>query len=185
MLFEDQHIRLNTKTSFNEDVFERCTFDGLDLSHQTLTSCRFVDCTFHSVDLSMIQWHQSQLQSVHFEQCKLMGVDFTSCSPLLFTVSFDQCNLSLVKFAHLDLHETIFSDCLMSNIDFFRTNLHKAQFQNCDLRDCLFESTNLSYADLSTSHSFMIDPNLNNVSRAKFSHHQLSQLLQHLNIEIV
>ena len=185
MIYEEQHIQSISTISFQEDVFERCLFDGVDLSYRQLGQCRFIDCTFKNVNLSMVQWAKSQLQSVLFEDSKLMGVDFTSCSTLLFSVSFTRCDLSMSKFAHLDISHTIFKACQLYGSDFYRTNAHHCTFDTCQLKDSLFESTNLSYADLSSSHGLLIDPKKNDLNRTKVSVEQALQFAQAFNIDIV
>ena len=185
MIYEEHHIQSISTISLQEDVFERCIFDGIDLSYRQLDRCRFIDCTFKNVDLSMVQWAKSQLQSVLFKDSKLMGVDFTSCTTLLFSVSFTRCDLSMSKFAHLDISRTIFKECQLYGSDFYRSNAHHCTFDTCQLKDSLFESTNLSYADLSSSYGLYIDPQKNDLNRTKVSVEQALQFAQAFNIDII
>jgi len=84
----------------------------------------------------------------------------------------------------LNLKETLFIDCKLHEVDFLETNLLGSKFNNCDLKDAVFESTNLHKVDFSTAINYVINPNINNIKKAKFSMQGLAGLLTQFDIKI-
>ena len=72
----------------------------------------------------------------------------------------------------------------MEEVDFSSSELSNAVFHECDLNGAIFENTNLEKADFSTAFHFSIEPDLNNIKKAKFSIRNVSGLLNKYNIQI-
>ena len=53
-------------------------------------------------------------------------------------------------------------------VDFADCNLKKAVFHECELRLAEFNRCNLEYADFTTARGYIINPNENRLSHAKF-----------------
>lgn len=79
---------------------------------------------------------------------------------------------------------TIFKNSSLKNVDFTETDLTKSLMINCDLTDTIFDRTVLKEADLSSALNFIIDPELNNIRKAKFSVQGLAGLLVKYGIEV-
>ena len=84
----------------------------------------------------------------------------------------------------MKIKNTRFKDSNLSEVDFTETDLTNVIFDNCDLAGAKFENTILEKADLLTSHSYSIDPELNKIKKAKFSIHGITGLLDKYDIEI-
>ena len=72
----------------------------------------------------------------------------------------------------------------MQETDFAECDLTEAVFNNCDLMNAIFDSTILIKADLRTAFNFSINPEQNNIKKAKFSINGLPGLLGKYDIEI-
>ena len=70
-------------------------------------------------------------------------------------------------------------------MDFADCNLKKAVFNECELRLAEFTRCNLEYADFTTARGYIINPNDNRLSHAKFSRYGVEGLLAGYKIEIV
>jgi uncharacterized protein YjbI with pentapeptide repeats len=84
----------------------------------------------------------------------------------------------------LKLKKTRFKNSNLSEVDFTEADLTNSLFENCDLSGARFERTILEKADLSTSHNYSIDPELNKIKKAKFSILGIAGLLDKYDIEI-
>ena len=69
-------------------------------------------------------------------------------------------------------------------VDLTEGDLTESIFDNCDLMNAHFERTILRMADLRTAHNFSIDPETNNIKKAKFALSQLHGLLNKYQIDI-
>ena len=80
------------------------------------------------------------------------------------------------------MSKTLFKDCALKDSDFSATDLTQAVFDNCDLQGAVFNKTVLKGADFTSSYSFMVDPELNQMKGAKFSLDGLPGLLTKYDI---
>ncbi|MEM7484282.1 MAG: pentapeptide repeat-containing protein [Bacteroidota bacterium] len=103
----------------------------------------------------------------------------------MLSVQFYNCNLDLASFYQVGLKDTLFSDCSLVETDFTETDLTSARLLNCNLERTIFLQTILVDADLSTSFNYTIDPEKNQLKRAKFSKNGLFGLLKKYEIKIV
>ncbi len=165
---------------FEDCVFRNCDFSNADFSHN-----RFADCEFIGCNLAMLKLLGSTLNNVTFRECKLTGINFSECEEFLFTVDFESCLMDYTSFLRRKMPKTSFIDCSLKNAVFEQANLSKATFDNTDLAGAVFERTTLAEADFSTAYNYSIDPELNNIKKAKFSQDGLAGLLTRYDIRVV
>jgi len=73
----------------------------------------------------------------------------------------------------------------MVETDFTKADLTDTTFGNCNLSRAFFDGTVLKNADLSSSYNFIIDPDNNDIKKAKFSVQGLPGLLVKYGIRVV
>jgi uncharacterized protein YjbI with pentapeptide repeats len=149
--------------------FEQCHFIGADFAGANLGNLLFVDCLFERCNLASASLAGTSLQNVAFDGCKLSGLQFTACRDMLFGVHFDQCQLSYTSFYGRKMPYTRFSGCQLTEADFGGADLTEAVFQDCNLAGTTFERTQLGGADFTTATGFLIDPEMNQLRKARFS----------------
>jgi uncharacterized protein YjbI with pentapeptide repeats len=132
----------------------------------------------------MAKFAASQLKNAIFSRCKILGVNFGDCSDSLFSVSFDSCILDYTSFAGKKLVKTLFKNSSLKNADLSECDLTASVFLNCDLDSAVFNKTILKEADFRTAINFNIDPENNNIRKAKFSLNGLAGLLYKYNLTI-
>ena len=84
----------------------------------------------------------------------------------------------------MELKNTKFKDCLLREVDFVETDMTGLNFVQCDFEGALFENTVLRKADFRSSFNYSINPELNQIAKAKFSLPEIKGLLNHYDIEI-
>jgi uncharacterized protein YjbI with pentapeptide repeats len=124
------------------------------------------------------------LRTVRFKSCKLLGLHFEDCNQFLLSLGFENCVLNLSSFYQIALKNTLFKNCCLHEVDFTETDLSSSKVINCDLAGAIFENTNLHKVDFRTSFNFSINPEVNNIQKAKFSLTEIVGLLDKYNIEI-
>ncbi len=72
----------------------------------------------------------------------------------------------------------------MKQVVFTNANLSNSVFDNTDLADAVFNGTDLKEADFRAANNYIIDPELNNIKKAKFSLHGVVGLLAKYSIRI-
>lgn len=160
-------------------IFARCIFSNADLS-----GIKFVECTFENCNFSAAKMDTTLFRDVRFIACKLLGVPFEHCEKLLSSMHFDSCNMKLATFYKFNLKKTLFEDCNLRETDFTETDLTASKFNRCDLGGAVFNRTILEHSDFRTSYNFSIDPEINQIKKAKFSLTEVSGLLDKYDIEI-
>ncbi|MEQ1606038.1 MAG: pentapeptide repeat-containing protein [Pyrinomonadaceae bacterium] len=170
--------------NLTDKEIESCEFLRCDFSKSDFSGTVFVDCVFRECNLSLVKLSEAALKTVDFSDCKLVGVDFGKCSDFLFTVSFQNCQLDYSSFFQKKLKSTRFADCSLKETDFTSADLTSAVFHNCDLLRASFVQTNLEKADFRTAFNYGLDPELNRVKGAKFSHAGIAGLLTKYQIVI-
>ena len=164
--------------------YENCTFKNCKFSNLDLSDFNFSECEFSNCDLSMAKILNTAFRDVQFNNCKLLGLHFEQCNQFLLNVGFNRCQLNLSSFYQLNLKQTRFKDCSLHEVDFTEADLTESTFENCDLSGAMFENTILQKADLRTSFNFSIDPEINQIKKAKFSKDGLSGLMGKYDIDI-
>lgn len=175
-------IHHSTKIDFREFydcVFETCTFHEVDFQ-----GSRFINCTFDGCDLSLVQVAKAAFRGTIFKKCKMIGIDWSvSSSPLV--AEFFDCDLSYSSFAHIDYSKGKIIRCKAHEVYFWETNLTQADLSETDFENSQFKNSNLTKADFSTARSYIISPNANILTGAKFSLPEAVSLLTHLGIILV
>lgn len=168
----------------NKRTFENCRFISSDLSYADLSGITFANCFFDECNLSLIKLRETGLQDVQFKGCKLTGADFSKSNDFLFEVSFTNCILDNAIFYKKKNKGAKFNDCSLIETDFTEADLTEVQFNNCNLHRAFFNHTVLKNADFRTSYNFIIDPDINNLKKARFSVQGLPGLLARYDIRI-
>ena len=111
-----------------------------------------------------------------------MGLRFDDCNPFLLALDFEGCLLNFSSFYGLKLKKTAFKNCNLEEVEFSETDLTSANFENANLLKATFERSILESADFRTASNFSIDPELNRMSKAKFSSQNIVGLLHKYKI---
>ena len=173
-----------TKQELPQDEYEECIFTNCNLSGENLSHYIFSDCKFLDCNLSNVSLVSTSLKTVEFVNCKLLGIQFNECKEFLLEMSFSNCSLNFSSFYKLKLKATKFTDCSLEEVDFVETDLARSKFENCDLMNAIFDRTILASADFSTSNNYTINPETNNIKKAKFSWPGIIGLLSKYDIRI-
>ena len=171
--------------TWQEQSFEQCTFKKLDLARMALTGSSFVDCRFEDCNLSGVGLKNAKLYDVNFIDCKLLQVDFGVCDPFGFHVDFQRCQLDHTVFLNRKLKKATFVDCSIREAFFLKCDLTGTAFNNCNLELTRFEENNLTQADFATSYNLVLNPDENNLKKARFSLHSLPGLLTRYDLVVV
>ncbi len=174
----------NEKDTLAKGEYENCTFSNCNLAEADLSGFSFENCLFEQCNLSMAKLKKVSLRDVKFKNCKLLGLRFDDCNPFLLAVNFENCQLNYSSFYQLKLKGTKFNKCNLQEADFTETDLSQADFYGCDLKLTVFENTILEAADFRNAEHFIIDPEKNKITKAKFSMGGLPGLLNKYHIVI-
>ena len=168
-----------SKGDYSNCEFLQCDFANTDLSNYRFSDCEFKDCDFSNAKIPDVVFGD-----VIFQNCKMIGLNFEEINQFNISFRFQNCILNHSSFYGTDIRKTIFNSCSLIETDFTESNLSHSAFTNSNLTDAVFERTNLEYSDLSSAINFSIDPNQNQLRKARFSRDSLSGLLYQLNIII-
>jgi len=186
MIEEDKKFSKITSTEIAKvQSFENCSFTACDFGGANFNGKLFIDCVFDDCNLSLANVSDAGLQNIRFKNCKLSGVNFTKTRDFLFEMHFEGCILDNAVFFKKKNKKGTFKDCSMIETDLTEADLTDAKFENCNLNRAFFERTILRGADLSTSYNFIIDPDTNDIKKARFSVHGLQGLLAKYDIKVV
>jgi uncharacterized protein YjbI with pentapeptide repeats len=184
-IIEDQiFTKISTEEVTSYKQFEHCRFVNCDFSYANFGGIVFMDCAFEECNLSVVKLADSGLQNIVFKYCKLSGADFSKSRDFLFEASFDNCNLDNAIFYKKKNKTAKFTNCSMVETDFTEADLTDVEFISCNLNRAFFDRTVLKNADLRTSYNFTIDPDNNDIKKARFSVHGLPGLLSRYDIRI-
>jgi uncharacterized protein YjbI with pentapeptide repeats len=114
----------------------------------------------------------------------MLGLRFDTCNEFGLSFSFDSCQLNHSSFYKTKIKKTIFKNSQLQEVDFAACGLTSAVFENCDLSGAVFENTDIEKADFRTSYNYSIDPEINRITKARFSILGVSGLLEKYNIII-
>jgi len=157
--------------------FRSCNFTDL-------SGINFTDCLFTSCNLSNAEVGKCKMQDIKFKDCKLIGINFFQTLDFGFAIEFENCLLDYASFAQKKMNKSAFKNCKLHGANFTQSDLSKITMENCDLLDAIFDYTNLSGIDFTTNLNFIIDPQLNQVKKTKFSAASLAGLLTRFEIII-
>jgi uncharacterized protein YjbI with pentapeptide repeats len=173
-----------TQTPLQMGDYEDCRFINCQFLNGDLSGLHFSDCEFIGCNLGMAKLNKTAFKGIRFTNCKLLGLRFETCDQFLFSVEMQDCSLKLASFFGLKLAKTIFRNSGLEEVDFADADLNNSLFDHCNLSGAIFENTNLEKADLRTSYNYSINPELNKLRKAKFSHAGIAGLLNKYDIEI-
>lgn len=173
-----------TEQKIANHEFVNCEFINCNFSKSNLSNSDFMDCVFKECNLSMAILNNTGIKNIQFIACKLMGINFSICNNFLFSASFTNCQLDYAVFYKKKMKKTPFIDCSLKNADFTETDLSMVSFANCDLLNATFVNTVLEKVDFRAAKNYTLDPELNSIKKAKFSHLNLAGLLAKYNIDI-
>lgn len=162
------------------DHYENCEFVNCVLSD--ISQLTFINCSFKNCNLSNCIVNNSMIQDVSFLDCKLLGVNFSQAKDFAFTVFCKHCNLDYASFDKKKLNKSVFDHCKMHNVNFTLADLSKSKLINCDLLEAHFSQTNIATVDFTSSHNFSINPENNQIKKAKFLMQDLEKLLYQYDI---
>lgn len=162
--------------------FDDCTFTNCDFTDADFFGCDFINCTFTDCNLSMVKFGHNGFDKVEFINCKLVGVDFTQTKDFLFSINFTNCLLDYAAFMKKKNRKAHFTNCSLKGTDFSEADLTSAVFDRCDLSAAVFMRTTLNSANFVSSYHFTIDPEKNQLRKAKFAAEGLAGLLTNYGI---
>ena len=168
--------------SIAKGEYDGCTFIRCDFSNADLSNFEFMECEFIGCNLSNINLTNTSLKDVAFQDSKMIGVNFEVCNPFLLNLRFTGCQLDFSSFYRLKLKGTNFGNCSFEEVDFTEADLTKAVFESCDFKKAVFEKTNVQQADFYTAFNYYIDPENNQLKKAKFSKEGALGLLEKYQI---
>ena len=127
--------------------FEKCTFDGEDLSRLDLRACTFIGCSVAEVSFA-----RSQLESTRWLGCKARSCDFSLAD--LTDARMQDCDLNNSVWARARLASVIFEGVKLTGASFLEIAGLGLEFRNCllvaaDLRGLSFRKQRLFQLDLS------------------------------------
>lgn len=164
--------------------YDGCTFVNCNFFESNISNTTMRNCTFQNCDLSLVKTSWSTFDMVQFIDCKMVGFRLDLCSAFLLWVSFENCILKYAQFLNLPLKETKFIKCDLQEVDLTGANLWSCIFDGCNFLGAIFQRTNLEKADMSSSFNYIIDPENNTITKAKFSYTWIAGLLTKYDIEI-
>ena len=164
--------------------YEYCTFLNCNFSNADLSEILFLDCEFIGCNLSNADLNKTLLRDINFKDYKMLGLRLDTCNGFGLAFYFENCALNHSSFYKTNLKKIIFRNSHLHEVDFTEADLTSAVFDNCDLQNAHFENTILEKADLRSSFNYSIDPEKNNIKKARFSLREIPGLLGKYDIEI-
>jgi len=119
-----------------------------------------------------------------YKASSLLTVNYFQAKDFAFEVYFEKCLLDYASFDSKKMNKSEFKHCKMHEVNFTNADLSKSLFNDCDLYEAVFAKTNLSGLDFTSSSNFAIDPEINNIKKAKFLSQDLFRLLTRHDIII-
>lgn len=165
-----------------ETVFNDCVFENIDFSNFNFSNCDFIKCNFKNCNLSMVKFGYIGFDDTYFENCKLLGADFTATKDFLFNVHFKNCILDYAAFMKKKNKKSSFISSSLKGTDFSEADLSSSNFSKCDLSGAVFMRTNLNQADFTDAYNYSIDPEQNQLRKARFGTEGLAGLLDKYGI---
>lgn len=166
-----------TEKKIRNTEFYKCKFEGCIFLKSDLIGISFEDCTFGNCNFSMAKIQGAGFRNAVFNGCKVLGVDFSECNKFMFSFLFSDCQLDYSTFCGTKLMKTNFDKCSLKETDFSDVNLSSSKFIDCDLSGTVFSNTILDKVDFRTAKNYSIDPEFNQLKKAKFSSYNLEGLL--------
>ncbi|WP_177761962.1 pentapeptide repeat-containing protein [Flavobacterium sp. I3-2] len=164
--------------------YESCIFESGDFTKHNLIGFVFIDCVFLNSNFNMVEVGNTSFKQVKFIDCKMLGVRFDTCNPFLFEAIFENCYLNLASFYKMKIRKAVFKNCNLVETDFTEAHLMESDFSESNLFRAIFKQTNLVKANFNSAKDYTIDPDNNDIKKAKFSIPGVFGLLDKYNIVI-
>jgi uncharacterized protein YjbI with pentapeptide repeats len=181
-LFYNETFRAQTQLLRGE--YENCTFIGQNFSSLNFGGFIFVDCAFVECDLSNASIKGTAFRTVTFDACKMLGLQFENSNDFGFSITCNKCILNHTSFFQRKLKKVRYTDCELLEVDFSESDLSEAVFANCNLMTATFTNSNLFKSDFRSAFNYNIDPEKNNIKKAKFRYPEVIGLLSKYDIQI-
>ena len=160
----DFQVQPFTIGEYENCIFIKCSFIGIDLAGSIFINCTFTDC-----DMSVVKVNQVVFRDTHFVGCKLIGILFDSCKEYGLDVSFNNCIIDNASFYGTKIKGLRFVKSSVKSVDFTNTDLNTAVFDACDLLHAKFDNSNLEKVDFTSSYNYTIDMDANRIKKSKHS----------------
>lgn len=180
---EFANINFN-ETGADADGYEQCRFINCNFEEVNLSMIKFVDCVFKGCNLSLVKLGDTVFRDVQFIDCKMLGLHFEHCHAFGLTASFDNCVLNHACFFQLKIKKTTIKNCKLIECDFTEADMSESVLHCNDFNGAIFDHTNLQKADLRGSFNYAINPGINQIKKATFSLHAVAGLLHQYDIKI-
>lgn len=167
-----------------EKEFENCIFEKLDFTGLDFTRTIFLNCEFKKCNFSNSKLKNCSFKAVQFSECKFVGILFSEIDTFLINWNFNKCKIELCMFEYIDIERSTFVDCKVLDCKFVKANLKASDFSETDFYKSLFDSCNLESCDFRGSQNYFFDITKNSVKKAKFSKPEVIELLKGFEIDI-
>ncbi len=173
-----------SNTRLEEEEYEQYLFSSCDFTNANLIGVVFEDCVFEQCNLSNARIDGTAFKNCQFIECKMLGMSFSQSKDFGFDIYCLNCNMSFVSFDKKKLNKSTFKHCNMEGVNFTQSNISGSKFDGCNFLDAQFSNTNLSGVDFRTNVHFIIHPEANTITKARFASQDLFRLLAAYKIQI-
>lgn len=180
-LFEKRHAG---QSPLQQGTYDGCRFSHCNLEGSDLGGFHFIDCRFEHCNLGNVKLNGTTLRDVMFVDCKMIGVAFDQCHEVFFDVQFERTILDLCSFHKRKMPGRKFYQCSLKEVDFSEADLTGVSFEGSDLLGAVFDQSRLGKADFRDARNIIIDPEKNQLKKAKFRLEGLPGLLLKYDLEI-
>ncbi|HQV01737.1 MAG: pentapeptide repeat-containing protein [Bacteroidia bacterium] len=179
-----QDTTIKNETALQKGEYENCTFINCNFESNDISNFIFIDCTFNSCNLSLAKLNNTAFRVVKFIDCKMLGLKFETCNDFGLSFSFDACQLNHSSFYKTKIKRAIFKNTILQEVDFTECDLTEGFFDNCNMLHAVFDETILNKVNFTTAYNYIIDPDINQIKKAKFSQSGIVGLLNKYDIVI-
>ena len=183
LYFEDQLFEKTIPKILENAEFINCSFHSLDLSEKLLRNSNFIECKFIKCSMNNLNITGASFSDILFTNCKLLGINWSSCSNVR-NLQFIESKLNFSVFQNLNIPNTIFNKCTVSDTDFSRSNLQNSSFSNSNLDKSAFNECDLRKTDFRGATNYWIDPQFNKLKDAKLSMPEAISLIEALGVKV-
>jgi fluoroquinolone resistance protein len=173
-----------SNNQLDEEEYEQYLFSSCDFTNANLNGVVFEDCFFEQCNFSNARIEGAAFKNCTFIECKMLGISFAQTKDFGFEIHAHQCNMSFVSFDKKKLYKSTFKQCNMEGVNFTQSTISGCKFDACNFLDAQFSNTNLSGVDFRTNVQFIIHPEANTITKARFASQDLFRLLAAYNIQI-
>lgn len=190
MEFKDQeyfqekfNLASSTGQSIEEKSFEECKFTNCSFIDCTIKKSRFIQCEFSNCVFSAIKPTSSRFIDVKYVKSKVMSFDWSQTEEVR-DLQFENCQLDYSNFRMVKATSMQMIDCSAKGVAFEEADLSKGVFKGTDFEEATFNNTKLTEANFEKAQNYVINPNNNNIKKARFSYPEVMSLLTGLDIVI-